>query len=802
MTMEERLVDVLEAQDLAAEIALHSLAETPDDEDEDGEVEVLPAAVMSAEDLAKALAKAKAQRLKKAAVDIRKARSVITQKMLHIADLLESAKGDLRRDIGGQAGPAVSPAKLRAYAHVEAGIPRDEISTYQTLSTFTPSQRQVLQDQGAGFAVLKAITGNTSLRQDVINRMNAGIVMDLAAVRSVRRMRKLEAETQLRRLLRLQPQLSRISDPKEMRSALKELEAEASVFARELVDLYQAVELPDEAYQQRGTVLIDKAKALLRNLERIVDTEEMPFSWREFWVGGYDLHGFEEALLALRSIADGHLFVPDEDFEEGYLETDDANADHRLVRAVARLADARTINLGEPARRPNRGAKRGARQQDRLFASPEVPKLVEVPKPLRSIEICAGAGGQALGLHAAGFHSRATFEFMEDAAQTLRANFGTAVPRIFTEDIAEVDFTLYKDGIDLVAGGVPCQPFSTAGERQGEDDERDLFRRAVEIVDEVRPRAFFFENVKGFGHAPHMAYRAELHAAFAAIGYESRIFVMMGSDYGLAQDRPRIAFIGFRDPDAMNRFRMPPIFPQWQMSLAEAIGDLVSANGWKGFEAWKAIANGKAPTIVGGSRKNDAFSFSTNLRHPNWKLLGVDSKNLIDEAPGPDHKGLIRLTLAMGARLQGFPDDWRFMGRKRQIKSQIGNALPPVMARAVGLAIYAALEGVEFDYVQTLKLPMTLPKLDQEQKRVRETRLRPASLHERHRHGEQIRQEHAFFGELSEELDSEGRAVETVVDPGSYRLRDGTIRNSDVGGWARQPADQWRPIRLKPATPG
>lgn len=108
------------------------------------------------------------------------------------------------------------------------------------------------------------------------------------------------------------------------------------------------------------------------------------------------------------------------------------------------------------------------------------------------------------------------------------------------------------------------------GLQKGHADDRDLFMEAVRIVGEVAPKAFFFENVEGFGFRANSIYRAELHRKFKELGYDTQVFSILGSDYGLAQNRPRVAFVGFRDVP-ISRFRMPPKFPEWRTTVGEAL---------------------------------------------------------------------------------------------------------------------------------------------------------------------------------------------------------------------------------------
>lgn len=130
-------------------------------------------------------------------------------------------------------------------------------------------------------------------------------------------------------------------------------------------------------------------------------------------------------------------------------------------------------------------------------------------RQLTSIEICAGAGGQALGLHRAGFRHKALVEWDDDAVETLKANvrkwpgWKTKADKLTSADVKEFaddpcdQFKVKKGEIDLLAGGVPCPPFSLAGRQLGKDDERDLFPDMLEIVGKLEPRAVMIENVRG-----------------------------------------------------------------------------------------------------------------------------------------------------------------------------------------------------------------------------------------------------------------------------------------------------------------
>src|SRR5512142_590124 len=119
-----------------------------------------------------------------------------------------------------------------------------------------------------------------------------------------------------------------------------------------------------------------------------------------------------------------------------------------------------------------------------------------MPKPeLSSLELCAGAGGQAIGLEAAGFAPQAVVEIDHHCCETLRKNR----PRwqVTEQDIRKFDGNKFE-GVDLLAAGLPCPPFSVAGKQLGAKDERNLFPAALRIIEQVQPRAVMIENVRGF----------------------------------------------------------------------------------------------------------------------------------------------------------------------------------------------------------------------------------------------------------------------------------------------------------------
>jgi DNA (cytosine-5)-methyltransferase 1 len=309
---------------------------------------------------------------------------------------------------------------------------------------------------------------------------------------------------------------------------------------------------------------------------------------------------------------------------------------------------------------------------------------------LSSLEICAGAGGQALGLEQAGFVHEGVVELDAIACETLRLNRG-AEWKIIEGDLANVDGRAFRH-VDLLSGGVPCPPFSIAGKQLGQDDDRDLFPQALRLVEEISPRAVLLENVRGLTSRRFDGYRAQILRWLQDLGYETWWNVVYASEHGVPQLRPRFVLVAIKRPWAA-WFRWPEPSPESPVTVGTALHDLMASRGWSGATAWSQRAEVIAPTIVGGSKNHGGPDLGPTRARMAWKDLGVDGLGIADDVPGPDHPvgQLLRLTVRMVARLQGFPDSWQFSGCKTAAYRQVGNAFPPPVARALGEAIAAAL---------------------------------------------------------------------------------------------------------------
>ncbi|CAL9456245.1 DNA cytosine methyltransferase [Streptomyces sp. enrichment culture] len=376
-----------------------------------------------------------------------------------------------------------------------------------------------------------------------------------------------------------------------------------------------------------------------------------------------------------------------------------------------------------------------------------------------SIEICAGAGGQAIGLHQAGFGHLALVEIDKYAVDTLKLNIEEHEVWAWEREHCDVlsmdvkEFKPYRDvtksaellkpgSLDLLAGGVPCPPFSHAGKQLGKDDERDLFPRMLELVDTLKPRAVMIENVRGIMDPKFSDYRDWIKARLEGgsyrgddgqlaydegLGYTVAEWdILEASDFGVPQLRPRAILVAFRDDVIKDlKYEWPTATHEEPVSVADSLeasmrerfekcctGALAGLAQEK-FDRWLKMARdrdaelkgkggGIAPTLVGGSKKHGGADLGPSRAKAAWKQLGISGMgvaNDIDTCKAKETQGrdLLgedgpMLTVRQAAIIQGFPSGWDFSGGKTAQYRQVGNAFPPPVARAVGKSIIEVLK--------------------------------------------------------------------------------------------------------------
>lgn len=319
-----------------------------------------------------------------------------------------------------------------------------------------------------------------------------------------------------------------------------------------------------------------------------------------------------------------------------------------------------------------------------------------------SLDICAGAGGQSLGLERAGFDPVLLLDNDADACASLTAN--RPFWDVKQDDL--VDFVGHEHpqvlDVDLMAGGLPRLPYSSAGKQQPASSEReDLFKAAIWLATEIRPRVVMLENLPQLAEHDRFAdTRAFAEEELGHSGYECSWHVLDAQDFGIPQRRKHGVLVAMA-PELAEHFSWPaPTGPA--PTVGEALEETMAARGWPHAERWSRQADEVAPTVIGGSKDRGGADLGPTRSKNIWARLGVNGSSIANEVPGPDfvfipeddrhgRGGLPKLTVEQVALLQGFPSDWRVEGRKTSRYRQVGHAFPPPLAHALGRSLAETL---------------------------------------------------------------------------------------------------------------
>ena len=361
---------------------------------------------------------------------------------------------------------------------------------------------------------------------------------------------------------------------------------------------------------------------------------------------------------------------------------------------------------------------------------------------LTSIELFSGAGGLALGLHAAGFRHQALFEWNASAVDTLLYNQRMKHPslkgcKISRADVRDVDFTPYV-GVDLVAGGPPCQPFSMGGKAAGMNDARDMFPQAIRAVAEVQPKAFIFENVRGLlrpAFANYVEYimlqmefptfpisqniswdqnlrRLQRHKESVGetakdLHYRVHKHQVNSADFGIPQQRHRVFFVGFRS-DIATDWSFPPETHKDPLLLAKAEKKSAIRGLRQASEIYPWRTLGDAISDLSSPISKAAKKWHNHIYQAGAKAYPGHTGSPLDRpakalkagdhgVPGGENMILFPdesvryLTVRESARVQTFPDDYVFLGSWTESMRQLGNAVPKDLAEIVGKSVFRAL---------------------------------------------------------------------------------------------------------------
>ncbi|MDY3303797.1 MAG: DNA cytosine methyltransferase [Clostridia bacterium] len=331
------------------------------------------------------------------------------------------------------------------------------------------------------------------------------------------------------------------------------------------------------------------------------------------------------------------------------------------------------------------------------------------------ISLFSGAGGLDKGFHNAGFHTVVANEFDKKICPTFKANFPDT--KLIEGDIRNIKEEDFPDNIDGIIGGPPCQSWSEAGALRGIEDSRgQLFYEYIRILKDKQPKFFLAENVSGMLANRHSEAVKNILNMFDECGYNVSLTLVNAKDYGVAQERKRVFYIGFRK-DLNIDFKFPIGSTQdddKKITLKDIIWDL-QETAVPALERNKhnpsAINNNEyfigsySPIFMSRNRvkswDEQAFTVQASGRqcqlHPQAPKMIKHDKNDCRFVEGQEHL-YRRMTIREVARVQGFPDDFKFIyTNTNDAYKMIGNAVPVNLAYEIGIAIYNTLKDTKND---------------------------------------------------------------------------------------------------------
>jgi len=355
-------------------------------------------------------------------------------------------------------------------------------------------------------------------------------------------------------------------------------------------------------------------------------------------------------------------------------------------------------------------------------------------RKLTCLDLFCGAGGLSCGLHSAGIETVAGIDFDAAAIQTFNKNrLGHGLVADLEKITSDEVKALCGGPVDIIAGGPPCQGFSLSGFRDESDKRNRLYKSFVRIVRDLKPRAFLLENVPGLVSLFDGRVKDAIEGEFSALGFKVVHKILRASDYGVPQHRRRVVFVGVREGEfaypKAEYFEHPTNKQKRMVSCKEALSDLPPLSGVDelGSESqsyacaprcdYQRLMRNRSVAVFNhiAAKHSEKVRSIISMVAPgkNYKSLPEElrkSRNFHvawtrfpENEPSPTidtghrhhfHYKECRVpTVRECARLQSFPDDFVFTGNKTQQFRQVGNAVPPLMARAIGIALKEALNG-------------------------------------------------------------------------------------------------------------
>lgn len=362
------------------------------------------------------------------------------------------------------------------------------------------------------------------------------------------------------------------------------------------------------------------------------------------------------------------------------------------------------------------------------------------------VDLFAGAGGLSYGFaHDDDFEIVAANEISEPAAKTYATNHPTT--KVYNKDIKDFsikdlvnDFGIKKGDIDVIAGGPPCQAYSTAGKRLIDDPRGKLFQEYYRILKEFCPKVFIYENVKGLMSMGNGELIETIISLFESLGYNVQMKVLNAADYGTPQKRERVIIVGtlnnyeFKYPQPthyeIKQNRPKDLFLKPYVTLGDALGDLpIVKSGESGTKylskpqnEYQRLMRQNAPNEIldhtavnhrdhliammealpdGGSRKDIPIElrplsgFDTTYCKLWWNRPSLTITSYFRSVGSGRFihpRDSRTLTIREAARLQGFPDDYVFCGSDTQKTLHIGNAVPTFLSVAIKNSVKESLK--------------------------------------------------------------------------------------------------------------
>ena len=312
------------------------------------------------------------------------------------------------------------------------------------------------------------------------------------------------------------------------------------------------------------------------------------------------------------------------------------------------------------------------------------------------IDLFAGAGGLSLGLTMAGLRHLAAIEIMEQAVATYNRNFQTSIhPSNIKDDQVRETLIEYAKNkhVHLIAGGFPCQGFSLAGHRIIDDERNSLYLEMLKIVTAVKPDFVLMENVEGLRSMLGGRVEQRIIEDYKAIGYNINVTTLNSADYGVPQIRKRVIFIGNR-LGKVNFHPAPILSPDKYKTVADGIERFWGIPENKNINHIFCKHNPEMKRRLAEIPEGQSLygNYSDAWKKVHWSQPSVTVKenhggvNVHPKEPRV-------MTPRELAALQSFPDDFVFEGSKKWQLVQIGNAVPPLLGKAIGLAIRKSITG-------------------------------------------------------------------------------------------------------------